>query len=408
MNINLLESPVDERNYVYGNICNGVVELPNKYLVDTGEVRNQMGTNHCASYSSIYCQTADIKEKFGEDLLLSPMFTHMNGKKIDKNNRATGCALSDIMKSINTYGCALEKDYPSINLLTNDFPKCSDEVYKKALKYKSDGYARVSLDVDSIKRAIYDNNGCVSHIRIFNNYFNDCWIPKPPLDKEPNGSHAIAIVGWDDTLTHTYENGNTYKGYFILRESYGMATRTNKSYLYLPYVAIDEGWRGKYSVDTLVKEVWTTYNKGKVALPNYYQTNQDTNNLAFKPNKVIEMTLNSDKCIVNGNEITMDVIPQVVNGVTFVPLSFISNMLGHTVRWYGERKEVFIFAKKLNKNIYMWIGNCKAKNGKEDYYFILPPQIINGRTMIPIRSVEMLSVLVDYNPTTKKITLIEQ
>lgn len=402
---NLLESSVDERDYIYSNICNGIVELPTKYLVDVGEIRNQMGTNHCASYSTVYNCHADAIAKYGEDAKLSPMFVHMNGKKIDKVKDATGCALRDIMKSISTYGVALESDYPSTNLLTNSFPKCSDTVYKKALRYKQDGYAQVSQDVESVKRAIYDNNGCVCHMRLFKDYFNDCWIDKPTKQENNSGSHALCIAGYDDTMKHTYPSGITRTGYFIIVDSYGYATRTNKGYIYLPYDAIRENWRGMYdSPDKMIKEIWTTISNSKVVKP----VSMDINSVGFNPNKVIEMVLGSKECFVNGYEMTMDVIPQVINGTTFVPIAFISSTLGHTVRWYGDEKRVNIFAQKLNKNVDMWIGNCKAKNGKEDYYFISPPSIINGKTYIPLRSTEMLNCFVDFDNKTKKITIIEQ
>lgn len=411
-NYGLLDSPIDERNYVYGNICNGGGELPDKFMVNTGQVRHQMSTNHCASYSVSYVTTSDIKEKNGEDITISPMFIHKNAKANDGIKNATGSHIYETMKSVCKYGVCLESDYPSTNLLTNDFPICSDSVYEKALKYKQDGYAQVSLDVNAIKRAIYDNNGSVAHIKIFSNYHKECWIPRPPKDREPEGSHAIAIVGWDDNLSHTYNGGETITGFFILRESYGETGRTNKSYLYLPYQAISEKWRGKYSVDLLIKEVWSTYTNSKVTLPDYYKHNQDENNVAFKPNKTIKMTLGSNIAYVNGSKQTLDVTPSAPTGTTFVPINFIAQMLGHTVRWYQSEKRVNIFAPKLNKSIDMWIGNCVAKvkdtGVEKDYYFVEAPKIDSGRTLIPLRAVEMLNCRVDFDTKTKEITITEQ
>lgn len=87
--------------------------------------------------------------------------------------------------------------------------KYRDVMLKAAEPYKMWQWARVST-VQEIKATIYDSRNklgerCVislPYVRIANGR----WI----VDGEPDGSHAMAIVGWDDE-----------KGVFILRNSWG-------------------------------------------------------------------------------------------------------------------------------------------------------------------------------------------
>lgn len=87
--------------------------------------------------------------------------------------------------------------------------KYRDVMLKAAEPYKMWQWARVST-VQEIKATIYDSRNklgerCVISLP-YVHIANGRWI----VDGEPNGSHAMAIVGWDDE-----------KGIFILRNSWG-------------------------------------------------------------------------------------------------------------------------------------------------------------------------------------------
>lgn len=87
--------------------------------------------------------------------------------------------------------------------------KYRDVMLKAAKPYKMWQWARVST-VQEIKATIYDSRNklgerCVISLP-YVHIANGRWI----VDGEPNGSHAMAIVGWDDE-----------KGIFILRNSWG-------------------------------------------------------------------------------------------------------------------------------------------------------------------------------------------
>ncbi|HBD62998.1 MAG TPA: hypothetical protein DC038_01035 [Clostridiales bacterium] len=59
-------------------------------------------------------------------------------------------------------------------------------------------------------------------------------------------------------------------------------------------------------------------------------------------NNEIEMILGKDKVIVNGEVRDIDVSTKMINSRTFAPLRFISENMGHTVRWDKDTSSVYI------------------------------------------------------------------
>jgi hypothetical protein len=57
---------------------------------------------------------------------------------------------------------------------------------------------------------------------------------------------------------------------------------------------------------------------------------------------VVQLTMNSRNALVNGRTVYLDVPPQSINGRTLVPLRFISEALGANVRWIPSSQTVVI------------------------------------------------------------------
>lgn len=55
------------------------------------------------------------------------------------------------------------------------------------------------------------------------------------------------------------------------------------------------------------------------------------------------------KLIYNGNEVSSDPAPQIINGKTFVPLKFIGDLLGVQVSW-DQKKYAVLIGYKPNEN----------------------------------------------------------
>jgi hypothetical protein len=90
--------------------------------------------------------------------------------------------------------------------------------------------------------------------------------------------------------------------------------------------------------------------------------------------------------------------PVIRNGTTLVPFYAIFESLGYTVEWNGaERKAI---GKKEGAEIELTVGSLTAKVNGREAELSVPPQIINSRTMIPLRFVsENSGYKVTYSQT---------
>lgn len=77
-------------------------------------------------------------------------------------------------------------------------------------------------------------------------------------------------------------------------------------------------------------------------------------------NNEIQMLLNKNKVMVNGEIKDIDVATMMINSRTFAPLRFIIENLGHDVRWDAATNSVYITkntSASVNKNILMTVGS---------------------------------------------------
>ena len=112
---------------------------------------------------------------------------------------------------------------------------------------------------------------------------------------------------------------------------------------------------------------------------------------------------------VSGVAKTLDSPPVIKNGRTLVPIRAIIEALGGTVGWDGTARKATVTLGSAA--VELWIGKSAAKvNGAST--LIDPananvvPEIINGRTMLPVRFVsENLGCSVGWADATKTITI---
>jgi len=105
----------------------------------------------------------------------------------------------------------------------------------------------------------------------------------------------------------------------------------------------------------------------------------------------------------------LDSPPVIKNSRTLLPIRAVVEALGGTVDWDNAAKKVTVTLKSTH--VELWIGNPQAKvNGAtkwiDETNHKVVPEIINGRTMIPLRFVaENLGCDVQWDGTTKTITI---
>ncbi|HOC52448.1 MAG TPA: stalk domain-containing protein [Caldisericia bacterium] len=123
---------------------------------------------------------------------------------------------------------------------------------------------------------------------------------------------------------------------------------------------------------------------------------------------IIILQIDNPYMTVNGVKKEIDpgrgTVPVIIKGRSLVPIRAIIEELGGTVDWDGVERKVTI--KFKDKTIELWIDKKVAKVNGTSKELDVPPMILNGRTMLPLRFVtEELGCAVDWNGDTKTVTI---
>jgi len=107
---------------------------------------------------------------------------------------------------------------------------------------------------------------------------------------------------------------------------------------------------------------------------------------------------------VNGVPIAFDQPPIISNGRTLVPMRAIFEALETTVDWHVGKQ--MITAKKDDTTIMISIGSNLATVNEKEYRLDVPPQLINNRTLIPVRFIsESLGAEVAWSIKTQTVLI---
>jgi hypothetical protein len=132
----------------------------------------------------------------------------------------------------------------------------------------------------------------------------------------------------------------------------------------------------------------------------------------YKTQKVIILKIGQTSFTVDGVPNTLDSPPVIKNSRTLLPIRPVVEVLGGTVGWDGTEKKVTVSLGSTT--IELWIGKNTARvNGIDtpidSSNSKVVPEIINGRTMLPLRFVtENLGCQLQWDPNTQTITITYQ
>ena len=373
-----------------------------KYMNIHGKIENQYNSSWCSAFSTSSYLESYFYRVYGELTELSPLFLIRNSKLVDGNKTSTGTYLTKLMDEATKKGCCARELYhedSDKDWLDNKFNEPSKEAFENAKKYTPYKKKEIEVTVASMKEAVVNNGGCVLALNIFKTYydpFQGCYIRSPKGNEtRTEGRHAIYVCGFDDDHECTYDGG-TYKGFFILAESYGTRTIT-KGYKFLPYKFIEDKVGGLYSTDRFIDEAYVFTYKEKPKFSNI------CDNVEFNfPKKTIQLTVGSKVAYVDGQAKTLSYPPIVEDGRTFVPFRFLAEAFNASVSFNQDTKEIKIFSKEPNYLIIAQLGNKvieKSGYGKVTKIECdVAPFVKNGVTLIPIRAVsELLGCKVNYS-----------
>ena len=108
--------------------------------------------------------------------------------------------------------------------------------------------------------------------------------------------------------------------------------------------------------------------------------------------------------IVNDRDLTALASPMIVNGRTLVPIRFVSEEIGATVMWDGEKRTVLV--QKEGKSVFLRIDKhlIDYNHGALFQLSDVAPLIINDRTYVPLRLISnALGIGIDWAGATKTV-----
>jgi outer membrane protein assembly factor BamB len=118
----------------------------------------------------------------------------------------------------------------------------------------------------------------------------------------------------------------------------------------------------------------------------------------------MKLTLGSQKVLINGNQTNLTVPPQVIKGNTMVPLRFIAEAFGCKVDWNGNERKITITRGSFT--MLLWMDKTTGKINGSDKVLKAPPTSVKGTTLVPLRFIaEAFGATVNYNAETKEITI---
>ena len=108
--------------------------------------------------------------------------------------------------------------------------------------------------------------------------------------------------------------------------------------------------------------------------------------------------------IIDNKEILFDVNPIVIENRTLVPFRKIFEIYGFKVDWAESTNTVL--ANKGNQTIVLQINNKKAFVNNKQLALDVPAQLVNDRTMVPLRFVsENIGANVDWIEATNTVKI---
>jgi hypothetical protein len=107
---------------------------------------------------------------------------------------------------------------------------------------------------------------------------------------------------------------------------------------------------------------------------------------------------------LDGKALSFDVAPQIIEGRTLVPLRVIFEALGAEVDWDGDTKTVT--AVKDNDVLKMTVGSEEMSINSDSLTLDVPPVIIDDRTLVPARAVaEGFGCKVDWDNDSRTVII---
>ncbi len=126
--------------------------------------------------------------------------------------------------------------------------------------------------------------------------------------------------------------------------------------------------------------------------------------LAALPKNTIKLNVYKKQATLNDKSYTLEQAPTIVNDNTLVPLRFVTEALGGNVKWDDKERKVTVV--RGDKLIDLWIDNADLLVNGDRVTAEVSPKIMNNVTMVPLRLIsEKLGFKVGWEPKNYGITI---
>lgn len=126
--------------------------------------------------------------------------------------------------------------------------------------------------------------------------------------------------------------------------------------------------------------------------------------LAALPKNTVKLNVNKKQATLNDKSYTLEQAPTIVNDNTLVPVRFVTEALGGNVKWDDKERKVTVV--RGDKLIDLWIDNADLLINGDRVTAEVAPKIMNHVTMVPLRLIsEKLGFKVGWEPKNYGITI---
>lgn len=208
-----IPSPKDYRDIHLASVIPTSKVYPDKFFNDISflPIDHQREIGACVGHAAAkYKQKLDLVDT-GKLFSLSPRFVYAICKAWDGyEGEGTYPRLS--MKALKEFGCSTEDTLKNDTTLDHetyvfnrDINKIPMDAFRDARDFKISGYASVDLDIDGIKKAIVEANGCSMLVQVGREWYSDkkgnTWdknriLPIKPPARVISG-HQVYVYGYE-------------------------------------------------------------------------------------------------------------------------------------------------------------------------------------------------------------------
>lgn len=318
-------------------------------LPELNIILNQYQFNSCVGHSFAIAKSILEYNRTNKWIDIDPYAIY--GTRYDGEYMGPGMYPHQAAKVLLKEGAYLRRDFgiqqevPQLIDTLKEWKHNNPKKVQEAKDLAISAYYYVTSD-NQIKKSLKNGMPISVAYPIYDNFYDtkdDGIVSMYTSNNKLKGYHQMTVVGW------------TKNNYWIVINSWG----------------IDKGLKGMYLIPFEYE-----YDSAIVV--------SDTITPIKYKAKEIEFIIGDEYYKVDGDIRYFDSNPYIKDGRTYVPVRFITEALGASVEWLNETQEVVIRSEECI--LKLQINNTQfTVNNKEIYWNDVAPELVNNRTMLPIR-----------------------